>query len=168
MILTFAAVGAVVAALFETSIGPYLSVGGGHPHFVLVFTIVWTVVAGIDGGLVWAFVGGLALDFLAPRPLGSSAFVLLVIVAIAALIARVLMQLRLRFFAPVVAVAILSPLYSLTLVVVDAALTGPLDLKSPIAVLAPGVVLDAIAAAVLGPLAMAFRTRLTEQERLDW
>ena len=168
MILTFAAVGAVAAALAELSIGPYLSIGGGHPHFVLVFSIVWTIVGGFDGGLVWAFVGGLALDFLAPRPLGSTAFALLIVVGLGALIGRMMGQLRLRFVAPVVAVMLLSPAYSLTSALVRGALTGPINLQSPIATLLPGVIVDAVIAAVLGPLAIALRARLVEQERLDW
>src|SRR4051794_21512862 len=109
MIPTLAAVAAVTVALLELSVGPHLNVGGGGPHFVLVVAIVWTVIAGIDGGLVWAFVGGLALDFLAPRPLGSSAFVLLAAVGLAALISGLLGPLRMRYFAPAVVIALLSP-----------------------------------------------------------
>ena len=73
-----AAVGATVAALLESTVVPHLGVGGTGPHLVLVLGVVWTVAAGVESGLVWAFVGGLALDVLVQRPLGSSAFALVV------------------------------------------------------------------------------------------
>lgn len=72
-----AAVVATGAALLETTVGPHVAVGGGGPHLVLVLGVVWTVAAGVESGLAWAFAGGLALDVLAQRPLGSSAFALL-------------------------------------------------------------------------------------------
>lgn len=168
MTLTLAAVGAVVAAVLEVSIGPYLTIGGGHPHLVLVIATVWTIVAGLDGGLVWAFVGGLTLDFLTPRPLGATAFVLLLVVGGAVVIGRALAQVRLRGLAPIAAVLLLSPLYSLLLLVVYGALAGPLDVGNPLTPLLPGIAWDTVLAAVLGPLALAIRTRVSEQERLDW
>ena len=80
MTLLLAAVGATVAALFELTVGPYLRVGTAQPHLVLVLGIVVTVAVGLEAGLVWAFVGGLALDVLAQRPLGSTSFALLLCV----------------------------------------------------------------------------------------
>src|SRR4051794_16904391 len=106
MSMTLAAIGAVIAALLNLTIAPYLRIGGAQPDFLLTCAIVWTVVAGIEGGLVWAFIGGLMIDFLAPRPLGSTAFTLLLCVGGAALLARVFVQFR--YIVPVVAVFIFS------------------------------------------------------------
>ena len=77
MTLLLAAVGATVTALLELTIGPYLRVGNAEPHLVLVVGIVVTLALDLEAGLVWAFVGGLVLDVLAQRPLGSTAFALL-------------------------------------------------------------------------------------------
>src|SRR5262245_66427897 len=74
MRLLLAAVGATVIAVLELTVGPYLRVGEAQPHLVLVVGIVVTVAVGLEAGLVWAFVGGLVLDVLAQRPLGSPAF----------------------------------------------------------------------------------------------
>ena len=74
MTLLVAAIAATVAAIAESTITPYLRVGNAQPHLVFVLAVVWTVAVGLDSGLVWAFVGGLALDTLAQRPLGSTAF----------------------------------------------------------------------------------------------
>ena len=80
MTLLLAAVGATVTALLELTVGPYLRIGTAEPHLVLVLGIVVTVPIGLEAGLVWAFVGGLVLDVLAQRPLGSTSFALLLCV----------------------------------------------------------------------------------------
>ena len=80
MTLLLAAVGAVVTALIELTVTPYLRIGSAHPHPVLVLAVIVTIAIGLEAGLVWAFVGGLALDVLAQRPLGSTAFALLLCV----------------------------------------------------------------------------------------
>jgi rod shape-determining protein MreD len=88
MSLLFAAIGATVAALLEASLAPYLKVGNANLHPVLVLAVIWTIAAGFERGVVVAFVGGLVLDILFDRPLGASAFALLVAVGGAALISR--------------------------------------------------------------------------------
>ena len=80
MTLLLAAVGATVMALLELTVGPYLRVGTSQPHLVLVLGVIVTVAIGLEAGLAWAFVGGLVLDVLAQRPLGSTAFALLLCV----------------------------------------------------------------------------------------
>ena len=101
MSLLLAAVGATAAALLELTVGPHLRVGDASPHLVLVLGVVWTVAAGIDDGLAWAFVGGLVLDVLAQRPVGSTAFALLIALGSAAFVGRALS--RLRPIAPIAA-----------------------------------------------------------------
>ena len=65
-----------------------------QPHLVLVVGIVVTVAVGLEAGLVWAFVGGLALDVLADRPLGSTSFALLLCVGATAVLGRLLVRFR--------------------------------------------------------------------------
>jgi len=166
MSLVLAAVGAVVAGLFELTVVPHVSVNGAHPHPVLVFGVIWTVAAGIESGLVWAFVGGLLLDVLAPRPLGSTAFALLVSVAGAWVGARVLS--RVRPFAPIPLVFIFSLVNSLLLLIVYGALRAPIPVQDPIAPLLPGAVFDTVIAAILGPLVISLRDRHRRDERADW
>jgi len=89
MSLLFAAIGATVTALVEVTLGQYIVVGDATPHPVLVGGVIWTIAAGIDRGITWAFVGGLVLDSLLGRPLGASSFALLVAVGGAALMAAV-------------------------------------------------------------------------------
>ena len=88
MTLLLAAVGAVVTALIELSVVPYLRIGDAQPHPVLVLGVIVAIAVGVEAGLAWAFVGGIALDVLAQRPLGSTAFALLVCIGGASILAR--------------------------------------------------------------------------------
>ena len=83
MQLVLAAALSVVAALAEFTIVPYLKVGDAVLHPTLVFGVIWVIAGGLEAGLTWAFVGGIALDILGQRPLGSSAFSLLVAIGLA-------------------------------------------------------------------------------------
>ena len=166
MTLLLAAVGATMTALVELTVGPYLRFGTAQPHLVLVLGIVVTVAIGLEAGLVWAFVGGLVLDVLAQRPLGSTAFALLLCMGATAVLAQLLV--RVRPIVPVLATLLLSLFYSMTLYVAFNALRTPIPVADPIAVLVPGVVYDTILAALIGPLAISIHDRRAETERLDW
>jgi hypothetical protein len=48
------------------------------------------------------------------------------------------------------------------------ALGSSVAIKDPVAVLAPGVVYDAVFAVVIGPLAVALHDRYADEERADW
>jgi rod shape-determining protein MreD len=166
MTLTLAAVGAVVAAVLELTLWPYLTIGGSHPHLVLVYVVILATTLDLDVAATAGFVGGLALDLLAPRPLGSSAFALLVVAGSAVAMARLMVQVR--YLAPIVIVFALSFVYSLLVAALVGALGGSVVIDDPLMTLLPGAVYDAILAALVGPLAVALRVRRLEQERVDW
>ena len=103
MSLFVAAIGATVTAIFELTVAPYLRVGNAQPHLVFVFAIIWTVAVGLESGLVWAFVGGIALDVLAQRPLGCIVLRTHRLVGLAAAIARLFIRIRPLVVVPAVA-----------------------------------------------------------------
>lgn len=166
MSLLLAAVGATAAALLEVTVGSYLRVGTAQPHVVLVLGLISTIAAGAEVGLAWAFVGGLTLDVLAQRPMGTTAFALIVAVALASLATQLLG--RIRPVAPVAIVGPLSLAYSMTLFVLFGALGTPFTDPNPVGTLLPGVVYDVVLAAVVGPLAIAGYDRALDTERVDW
>jgi rod shape-determining protein MreD len=166
MTLLLAAVGATVTALLELSVGPYLRVGNAEPHLVLVVGIVVTLTLDIEAGLVWAFVGGLVLDVLAQRPLGSTAFALLLCLGAAAVLGRVFA--RLRPIVPIPAAFFLGLLYSMTLYVAFNALRTPIPVTDPIGRVLPSAVFDLVLAALIGPLAITIHDRRADVERVDW
>jgi rod shape-determining protein MreD len=166
MIPAIAAVGAIVAAILEGTVWPYLVIAGAHPHVVFVYVVILAAVLGLDAGLAAAFVGGLALDLITFRPIGSSAFALLVCAGLAVALSRGAG--RVRLLAPIVAAFVLSFVYSMTVAALFSALAGPVALRDPVGELLPGAVYDAVMAAAVGPLAIAFRLRRLEQDRVDW
>ncbi len=166
MTLLLAAVGATVTALLELTIGPYLRVGNAEPHLVLVLGIVVTLALDVEAGLVWAFVGGLVLDVLAQRPLGSTAFALLLCLGAAALLGRLFV--RLRQIVPIPAAFVLSLLYSMTLFVAFNALAAPIPVDDPLGRVLPGAVFDLVVATLIGPLAISIHDRRADLERVDW
>lgn len=166
MKFVIAAALAVVAALAEFTIVPYLKVGNAALHPALVLGVVWAIAGGLEVGLAWAFVGGLALDILGLRPLGSSAFALLLAVGLASITGGALA--RVRIVAPVVATAAASVVFSLLLLVAISVLTtAPLSPEA-LAVIVPSAVYDTALAILVGPLVMAIILRRQAQERVDW
>lgn len=166
MTLLLAAVGATVAALFEVTVTTYLRIGDAQPHLVLVLGVVVTIAVGLETGLVWAFIGGLALDVLLQRPLGSSPFALVLCVGAASVLGHVLA--RLRPLAPIVAAFVLSLGYSMVLLVVTSALRTPPPTTDPVSVVLPGAIYDAVIAGLIGPLAISIRDHRLQAERVDW
>ena len=166
MTLLLAAVGATVTALIELTVGPYLRIESSQPHLVLVLGVVVTVALGFETGLAWGFLGGLVLDVLAQRPLGSTAFAMLLCVGVAALLGRV--TTRLRPAVPVVGTFLLSLVYSMTLFVAFNALRATIPVTDPIAAILPGAIYDAVLAGLIGPLAVAIHDRRADEDRVDW
>jgi rod shape-determining protein MreD len=166
MSLLFAAIGAVITALAEVTFGLYDAVGSATPHLVLVGGVIWTIAAGIDRGITWAFVGGLVLDSLLGRPLGVSSVALLVAVGAAALIAQPFP--RLRLVAPIVAVPLMSVVYSTLLLGLTAAVQQSAIPTDPLTLITPGALYDGVLGLFVGPIVVTLRDRRAPTERLDW
>jgi rod shape-determining protein MreD len=164
--LLFAAIGATITALLEATLAPRIAIGDAGPHPVLIGGVIWTIAAGIDRGITWAFVGGLVLDSLLGRPLGATAFALLIAVGGAALIAQPFP--RLRLVAPIVAVPVLSLVYSVLLVILASTAPSGLAAVSSLSTFFPGVLYDAVVGMFLGPLAITLHDRRTVVERAEW
>jgi rod shape-determining protein MreD len=83
------AVGAILAAILESSVVTHLAVGGVTPDLVFAVGVAVAMVLGFDAGMTWAVAGGVMLDILVPeRVLGSTALTLVLVIGIALLVAR--------------------------------------------------------------------------------
>jgi rod shape-determining protein MreD len=168
MSLVLAAVGAVVAALIQSSILPFTAAGGAGLDLVLVLAVVWTMTVGLDGGLVWAFLGGLIIDVLLMRPLGLTAFVLLIAVGAAWLVGRV----SPRAFYPVIVAtaAVTAGLASVLTVILFGVLRGLPAGVEPLSQAVPTALLAGLVAALIAPVPVIIRRRRfgDESERVDW
>jgi rod shape-determining protein MreD len=166
--LVLAAVGAAVAALIQSTVLPFAAAGGGGLDLVLVIAVVWTMALGLEGGLVWAFLGGLVIDVLLMRPLGLTAFIDLLAVGAAWVIGRVVV--RALYPVIVVAATVLATVAAPLTVMLYQALRDVPGGVDPTAGLVRSTILAAIVAALAAPIALAFarRTRAEEAERVDW
>ena len=166
MSLLLAAIGATVTALVEATLGQFLTVGDATPHPLLVGGVIWTIAAGIDRGITWAFVGGLVLDSLLARPLGATPVALLLAAGGAALLSQPFP--RLRLVAPIVAVPVLSFFYSMLILGIESAVRPGISVPDAARLFLPGALYDTIVAMFLGPLAITLHDRRTATERVDW
>ncbi|HEY7598451.1 MAG TPA: hypothetical protein VH741_00890 [Candidatus Limnocylindrales bacterium] len=166
MTLPLAALGALLAALLETSVAPELAIGGAQADLVLALAIAAAMVMGLEDGLVWAFLGGLMLDMLVPgRPIGATTVVLLLAVGVAALAVRIPAP---RRALAVAAVFALTFAFHLALTGVLSATTG-LSLSSlDVGVVLVSAVINAIVALPAVIAFTAIERRFGVAERADW
>ena len=80
-----------------STITPVLSNTRGQLNLVMLFVICWSVHAELTDCLIWALVGGIALDLLSILPMGTTSVALIVIAFSFNSIARQLFHVRLMF-----------------------------------------------------------------------
>jgi rod shape-determining protein MreD len=161
------AVGAVLAAILESSVLTHLQVGSVRPDLVFAVGIAVAMLLGFEAGVTWAFVGGIALDLLLPgRSLGSSALALLLTVAAALAVARVVWPPRLLIVAATAfALTFVYQLLVLgALAFTEGVGLGAISVPDLVAI----GVLNAIIAGVTVPVVRALDLRFGETERLAW
>jgi cell shape-determining protein MreD len=161
----FAAVGAGVAALLETTIASRYQFAGAQLQISLVLAIAVTLVYGFEEGMAWAFVGGLSLDFFALRPLGSTVFELLGVVALATL-AQPLLS-RSRYPGCVAATLLLTPVFLVVSDVTTGLLRPPAPPLSLTDLVVAGVT-NAVVAAIAAPIFIGLKRRSEQRERVVW
>ncbi|HEU4673029.1 MAG TPA: hypothetical protein VFS32_09030 [Candidatus Limnocylindrales bacterium] len=168
MYLTLAAAGAAAVALLEVTLWPYLGAAGTHLHPVFAGTVLLAGIGTLESGLAWAFAGGLMLDVLSPRPLGTTVLVLLLATGTAAAAARAMAQIRIAVVAPIVIAFPLSLAYSLGIALILAAVEGSAPPRDAIPALVPGAIADTVLVGLVMALTLARRSRREEQERVGW
>jgi rod shape-determining protein MreD len=161
------AVGAVSAAILESSVLTHLQVGGVKPDLVFAVGVAVAMVLGFESGMTWAFIGGVTLDLLMPgRALGSTALTLVLTTALALLVARAMWPPRLVVIGATVFG--LTFVYQVVLLVLLAMTTG----AALAGLSVPGLVVVGIMNIVITILAVivirALDLRFGEPERLAW
>ena len=69
----------ITVALSQTVLVARVDLWGGRPDLMLLVVLVWSVVRGMNEGLVWGFIGGLIIDLISGGPLGATTLALLVV-----------------------------------------------------------------------------------------
>jgi rod shape-determining protein MreD len=68
-----------LVALLETTVLPHVRVAGAQPDLMLLVVGNWSLLRGVDDGVIWAFIGGGVLDLLSAGPITASMFALLAV-----------------------------------------------------------------------------------------
>ncbi len=166
MSLALAAVAAVAAALLQSSVVPFLEIGGASPDLVLIVVLLWAAFGGLDGAMLAAFLGGIVVDALMLRPLGSTSFALLIAAGAMSPVGRLGTRARLPI---VVAAAFgLAFLTALLEFLVYGALAGPIPAPDPIGSVLPDAIYTTALFIVALPIVVALHRRFGEQERVAW
>ena len=108
--------GLFVAALVQSTMLSRIEVRNVKPDLVLIVVLVGTLVYGAQSGLLWAFVGGVALDLFSGGPMGSSSLALMVAALVAAPGHHTLS--RFHIIVPLGAAALGTLAYGLTYIMV--------------------------------------------------
>jgi rod shape-determining protein MreD len=75
----------LLLALLQSTAAGRLQIGQVKPDLVLLMVIVGTLLYGGRAGVLWAFVGGVALDLFSNGPLGASSLALMAAALVASL-----------------------------------------------------------------------------------
>jgi rod shape-determining protein MreD len=66
----------LLAIILQTTIVPAFRIAGGGVDLVFLLVISWTMLAGLEEGVIWAIIGGVLQDLSAGTPLGASSLAL--------------------------------------------------------------------------------------------
>lgn len=72
-------------AMLQSTLLPHVRVFGVQPDLVLLAVVAWSLLRGSEEGMLWALIGGLALDILSSARLGVNTLPLLLISFLAGL-----------------------------------------------------------------------------------
>lgn len=108
-------------ALGQSTVMPYFRVFGVMPNLMLMAVVAWTLLRGPGEGIVWGFIGGIALDLFSRAPLGVSTLALVIVSYLSSFAERTLY--RDHAALPLAVILIVTPIYDmLTLLLLQ--LTG--------------------------------------------
>lgn len=99
----------LLLALLQSTVATQLTIREVKPDLVLIAVIVATLIYGGQGGLLWAFIGGIGLDLFSGGPFGASSIALMMAALVAALGYRVLS--RYHLFVPLGAASLGTLIY---------------------------------------------------------
>jgi rod shape-determining protein MreD len=69
-----------LAAALQATFVPQIRLLGGGPDLVFLIVLAWSVNINLEGGITWAFVGGILQDLFSAAPTGTSAVGLIMLV----------------------------------------------------------------------------------------
>jgi rod shape-determining protein MreD len=139
-------------AILQTAVAPAFTFFGTRPDFMLVVVVGWGVLRGVEEGLIWGAIGGMALDLLSGSPFGVFTFSLILVSFLTGL--GEINVFRANILLPGMAIVVATVIYNLLVLVMLQIMGRPVTWNPDlIRVIAPAAVLNVICLTILyGPL----------------
>jgi rod shape-determining protein MreD len=153
-------------ALLQSTLLPQVRVLGVQPDLVLLTVVAWSLLRGSQEGMLWALIGGLALDTLSSARLGINTLPLLLISFLAGLWQRGLV--RLDVLVPFMAIPVATLVYQGLMVALLKLLGWPATWQAAwnYSIL-PAMLINTLLMPVIYVL-MRWMHRRTRDENIDW
>lgn len=156
----------LVAVFVQATILARVHLFSVSPNLVLVLAVIWSLLRGTGEGLVWAFLGGLAVDLIAGLPLGGSSLALMAVCYLTVLGEGRLFQGHVVL--AMLAVAAATPIYGWLVLLIQQICGMQIDWAgSTLRVILPELMLNAVLASLVYP---GLRRLLQQMggDRLEW
>lgn len=141
----------LLAAIIQSTVLAHLVVAGVKVDLVLLLIVAWSVRRGVEEGIVWALIGGVAIDLLSVGPFGASVIGFGFAAVLAGSLGPVLKQVSVLL--PLVLTPLTSVVASLVAALAMAALGWPVPWPATVAlVVLPSAALDTLSMVVVYPL----------------
>lgn len=116
-----------------------------------MLVVAWSIRRGIEDGIVWAIIGGIAVDLLSAAPFGASVIGFGLAAVLAGALGPTLRQISVLL--PLILTPLTSIVALLSITLVMAALGWPISWPATVAlVILPAAVLDTLAMLIVYPL----------------
>jgi rod shape-determining protein MreD len=106
----------ILAAVFQTTVIPLIRIGEGAPSLILLIVVSWALLTGMEDGLVWAVLGGLAQDLLGGTPFGVASTALVMTLLVISFISPQIT--KNNILIPLIAIAVGTTIYYAVLIIV--------------------------------------------------
>jgi rod shape-determining protein MreD len=117
--------GLIALAIVQSTVMPRITVLGVHPDLMLLAVTSWSLLRGAQEGMLWALVGGIAIDFLSGAPFGVVTLSLLVASFLSSLGQRNVF--RLDLLVPIVVIPLATLVYNTIMLALLWALRWPTE-----------------------------------------
>ncbi len=153
-------------ALHQSTVMPKITVLGVHPDLVLMAVTSWSLLRGSEEGMLWALVGGVALDLFSGAPFGIYSLSLLLIGFAAGLGPR--NMLRIDILAPILVIPLSTLVYLLATMALLSALGWEMEWGARLrTVLLPSILVNSLGMPFVYLPARLLHRRVAREE-ISW
>jgi rod shape-determining protein MreD len=156
----------VFAVFFQATLIARVRFLEASPNLLLIAVVAWSLLRGVDEGILWGLIGGLLFDLITGLPLGASSLALMTICFLTGKWEGRLFQGNL--FLPAIAVALATPVYGLVILASKQLAGAPVSWTAAfVSVVLPELLLNVAGVSVVYPL-LRLIARHMRAARMEW